>query len=283
MLPGLQGWVACRPHKGAAAGGDLHYVSSCGTGRITRVLLADVAGHGDAVSPLAERLRGLMHRYMNYIDPRKLAIALNQDLSRASQAGRFVTAVVVTFFSPNGRLTVCNAGHPRPAIYRTAQRCWSLLDQPDTEARLGVNNLPLGVLEESGYIGGELVLEPGDVVLLYSDCLLEARDESGALLAHEGLLEVLNALGPLEEMGSAGEVVEKLVAAIEARGYAMDDDMTAVVLRCTERSGGAPLGQFVGGMWRSFWKLWGRDGPWPEWSRANILGPFWQRFYRSGL
>ena len=280
VLPGLQGWVFSRPHQGAVAGGDLHYVSSCGTGRITRVLLADVAGHGDAVAPLADRLRRLMHRYMNHIDPRKLANALNQDLARAGEAGQFVTAVVVTFFSPTGQMTVCNAGHPRPAIYRAAQRRWSLIDQPDN-GQGGITNLPLGVLEESGYTGREVVLEPGDIVLLYSDCLIEARGAGTKLLAQQGLLEVLNSLEPPEAMGGPSAVVDHLLAAIGSRGYALDDDMTAVVLRCVERSGGAPLGQFMRGMWRSFVKLWGPDGPWPEWSKANILGPYSRRFYRD--
>ncbi len=276
-LPGITGWIAARPHAGSVAGGDLHYISSCGTGRITRVLLADVAGHGDAVAPLAERLRRLMQRYMNHIDPRKLAEALNQDLSRIGESGQFVTAVVMTYFAPSGRLTVCNAGHPKPAIYRAAARRWSLLDQPDTRGEVQVSNLPLGVLEESGYVGRELVLDPGDRVLLYSDCLIESRRPDGVQLQHEGLLDVLNGL----EAGDREEsMLEALLAAIDARGHALDDDMTAVVLRCTERSAGAPPARLAAGMARSFLKLWTRDGPWPEWSKANILGPWIRRYQR---
>ena len=277
-LPGIQGWIAARPHRGAAAGGDLHYVSSCGTGRISRFLLADVAGHGDAVAPLAEHLRRLMHRYMNHIEPRRLARALNRDLSRFGDSGQFVTAVVMTFFAPNGRLTVCNAGHPVPAVYRADRRAWSLLHQPDTRGVPGISNLPLGVLEESGYIGRELTLEPGDMVILYSDCLVEARNAVGTAIGQEGLLDVLNAIGPSDALGGDGGVLETLLAAIQGRGFVFDDDMTAVLVRCTERSDGASLGARVRGIGRSFLKLWTPDAPWPEWSRANILGPWIKRF-----
>lgn len=277
-LPGIQGWIAARPHRGAAAGGDLHYVSSCGTGRISRFMLADVAGHGDAVSPLADHLRRLMHRYMNHIEPRHLARALNRDLSRFGDGGQFVTAVVMTFFAPNGRLTVCNAGHPVPAIYRADQRRWFLLHQPDTRNAGGINNLPLGVLAESGYIGRELTLRPGDMVMLYSDCLIEARNAEGQSIGQEGLQEVLNDLGPVVSPGKIGGVLEALLAAIQQRGFVFDDDMTAVILCCTERSDGASLREQLRGMARSFFKLWRRDAPWPEWSRANILGPWFKRF-----
>src|SRR4051794_24294312 len=39
--PGLDAWVACRPYEGAERGGDLHYVSLCGGGVITRLVVAD--------------------------------------------------------------------------------------------------------------------------------------------------------------------------------------------------------------------------------------------------
>ena len=46
VMPGLDAWVYSRPLGDAKAGGDVHYVSSCATGRITRLLVADVSGHG---------------------------------------------------------------------------------------------------------------------------------------------------------------------------------------------------------------------------------------------
>src|SRR6187402_1776010 len=49
-LPGLDAWVYSRPYGQSAIGGDVYYVSSCATGRIMRLLLADVSGHGAVVS-----------------------------------------------------------------------------------------------------------------------------------------------------------------------------------------------------------------------------------------
>ena len=47
--PGLDIWVLGKPYQGAAKGGDVHYVSLCGGGITTRVIVADVAGHGGTV------------------------------------------------------------------------------------------------------------------------------------------------------------------------------------------------------------------------------------------
>src|SRR6201986_2036753 len=64
-MPGLDAWVTSRPHEGAEAGGDVHYVSLCGGGIITRMIVADVSGHGEAVAEFSDALRTLMGRKIN--------------------------------------------------------------------------------------------------------------------------------------------------------------------------------------------------------------------------
>lgn len=50
--PGLDLWIDSRP-LGTGGGGDVHYVSTCGAGYVTRLALADVSGHGESVDRLA--------------------------------------------------------------------------------------------------------------------------------------------------------------------------------------------------------------------------------------
>jgi hypothetical protein len=52
--PGLDAWLYSRPFEGAERGGDLHYVSVCGGGVITRVVVADVSGHGARVAEFSD-------------------------------------------------------------------------------------------------------------------------------------------------------------------------------------------------------------------------------------
>src|SRR6202050_148020 len=126
-LGGLDVWVYSKPFGEAQRGGDVYYVSSCATGRIARLLLADVAGHGHSVASTAADLRTLMRRFVNRLDQTEFVRLLNQQFTTLSKDGAFATAVVATFFEPSRRMTVCNAGHPRPLLYRASRKQWDFL------------------------------------------------------------------------------------------------------------------------------------------------------------
>src|SRR5579862_2224194 len=130
---GLDTWVYSKPYGKAHAGGDVYYASSCATGRISRLLLADVAGHGKTVAATAADLRTLMRRFVNRLDQTEFVRLLNQQFMELSEGGAYATAIVSTFFAPSRRLTVCNAGHPRPLMYRAADRQWNLLGVEEGE------------------------------------------------------------------------------------------------------------------------------------------------------
>jgi len=63
-LPGLAGWISCHPLDPSPRGGDLYYLSACSQGVIARVVLADVAGHGDLVSDAAVRLHDALRLHV---------------------------------------------------------------------------------------------------------------------------------------------------------------------------------------------------------------------------
>src|ERR1700676_1074026 len=84
---GLDAWVYSKPYAQAQHGGDVYYASSCATGRISRLLLADVAGHGNSVASIAADLRTLMRRFVNRLDQAEFVRLLNQQFSEHSQEG----------------------------------------------------------------------------------------------------------------------------------------------------------------------------------------------------
>src|SRR5580704_16233941 len=98
---GLETWVYSKPYGDAEHGGDVYYASSCATGRISRLLLADVAGHGHAVAGTAADLRSLMRRFVNRLDQAEFVKLLNQQFTELSKDGAFATAIVTTFFAPS--------------------------------------------------------------------------------------------------------------------------------------------------------------------------------------
>jgi serine phosphatase RsbU (regulator of sigma subunit) len=223
-VPGLDLWVSSRPHEGDARGGDVHYVSLCGGGVITRLIVADVSGHGERVAEFSGTLRDLMRKNINTKSQTRLVGALNRQFAAMAQLRRFATAVVATYLATSRRLTVCNAGHPRPLWYRAAAGSWDVLAR---ETGRG-GDLPLGIDDDALYHQFTLELGPGDLVIFYTDALTEAADPSGRLLGEEGLLATVRSLPPAEP-GAFGRA---LLAAVEAHREHRppDDDATLLVL-----------------------------------------------------
>ena len=62
---GLDVWIFSQPYLGEARGGDVHYLSLCVGGIVTRIVLADVSGHGNQVADTSLTLRKLLRRFMN--------------------------------------------------------------------------------------------------------------------------------------------------------------------------------------------------------------------------
>ncbi len=242
--PGLDIWVDSRPLGFGKGGGDVHYISTCGAGYVTRLTLADIAGHGESVDGFAIALRKLMRKYINTLDQTRFARALNRELAADVEFGRFATALLLTYFAPTRHLIICNAGHGRPLRYSARDGKWNYLDLQSAGARPslkasraryhleGVANLPLGVLEPMEYEQLAVELDEGDVVVLFTDAITEATDLSGHMLGESGLLSLVKNLAP----GNVAELGERLVAEIDRRrGKSSDaDDQTVIVIKRAE-------------------------------------------------
>jgi sigma-B regulation protein RsbU (phosphoserine phosphatase) len=277
VMPGLDAWVYSRPFRNDRGGGDVHYVSSCGTGRIARMLVADVSGHGSKVADVAASLRHLMRRYVNFIDQSRFIESINREFAGIARAGGFATCVATTFFAPTNHLTVSNAGHPRPLWYRAKQKRWELLTSPPSggESRR-LANLPLGVDEPTTYDQFAVKLHRGDVVLIYTDSLIESRSPDGRQLGERGLLEVASTL----DAARPESLIQRLLTRVEdyRGGAEAEDDVTILMLRHNGQATQLPLSQrfmaqfrFLGIVARRL--LGGAEPiPWPELRLANILG-----------
>jgi len=226
--PGLDGWVYSRPYGDAAQGGDIYYFSLCRHGAIARLVVADVAGHGETVGALAATLHGLLKRHIDTPDQAALVRSVSDEFAHLAGGGEFATALVATYFALDDSLLVCNAGHPRPLWFRTADRSWRLLCSDLPEARMRLRDLPLGVVGGTGYSQFGVILGRDDMLLVYTDSLVEARNGDGQILGEPGLLKLAKDLPPLppEPLG------RRLLAAVGdyADGQPFEDDVTLVVL-----------------------------------------------------
>ncbi len=253
----------------------MYYVSSCATGRITRLLLADVSGHGSAVCDVAGNLRSLMRKFVNQIEQTRFVQSMNQQFAAMSKAGCFATAIVTTFFAPTRELSLCNAGHPPPLLYRGKKKTWSLLEHRGT-ATPGAANVPLGIVDLTDYDQFDVRLNVGDLVVCYTDSLIESKDENGHMLGVEGLLRIARTI----DVNDAGKVAPRLLEAIAklAPGNLGEDDVTVLLFRPNGLAPRAPLGQRMlvpFRMMRSIAQSFGKNGEpiqWPELTVRNMGG-----------
>lgn len=229
-LPGLQGWVYSAPIELGQNGGDIHYLSACDQGVLCRVALADVSGHGRAVSEVAQRLLGLMRRYINRGEQREFLHELSASLRRMQGVHDiFATALAIGFDSETGQLVFTNAGHPPPLWYHADTTRWEWLRQTEPASSGIAGGLPLG-LDFFGSIYTDTVVElgVGDLLICYTDGLSEASDPAGRQLG-DGLLALVEEL-PVQTPMAAGATLLGLVDAFR-QGEPMRDDETLVVLR----------------------------------------------------
>jgi serine phosphatase RsbU (regulator of sigma subunit) len=231
--PGAHLFVCSQPYGGGVQGGDVHYVSLCAGGVVTRLILADVSGHGAAVAGTSRALRALMRRFMNSKDQVGLVRGLNREFSQHARRGRFATAIVATHLSHRNRLIICNAGHPRPLWYQSASGMWTVVHNDSSETS-AASNLPLGLDESTDYSQFEITVAEGDLLVLYTDALTEARDADGRLLGEQGLLGLASGIST----DSANLVAASLLDRVrDFSGHApREDDLTILVLKFVNRS-----------------------------------------------
>jgi hypothetical protein len=321
-LSGLDAWVYSKPYEeakaaeaservgeaaGGGGGGDIYYVSACATGRINRLLVADVAGHGAKVRDVATTLRDLMRRYVNYLDQSKFVTSMNHQFVECSASGCFATAIVTTFFASTRTLSVCNAGHPPPLVWRAKQREWSTLvppaptSPPTADADPGrsplaplsnLSNLPLGIDDYDDCAQFDVELDVGDLVLVYTDSLIEARDKDGTMLGTSGLLTLVRHVLPDPDPAT---LIPTLLNAIDSRtaGGLNADDVTALLLRANGTGRGIALHRSLLAPFKilaSVGRAIAGKGPMslPDWNLPNLggsvipaLGRLWAKRSRS--
>ncbi len=229
VVPGLDLWVYSQPFGDDDCGGDVYYLSSCASGRVTRMFLGDVAGHGAEAAPLAGKFRDIMRKNVNYINQSRVVESLNEQFGEAASEGRFATAIVSTYFSPTRELSVCTAGHPPPLIYRAAVKRW----EPLRSDSAGLQNLPIGVVDGQEFAAAKLKLKTGDILLGYSDAFLESYDADGSILNSTGLAAIANSL-EVDEPGKFVQALLQRIRDLNPRNL-ISDDATVILARANDQ------------------------------------------------
>jgi serine phosphatase RsbU (regulator of sigma subunit) len=210
-LPGLRTMVRYLPASRAGRVGGDWYVTADMPGGHVLIAIGDVAGHGLAAAAGMARLRGALSGLAITGSPPERLVGWLNDLVR-HVAPEHTASVIAGYFDPPSRtLTWAQAGHPPPVLVRGSSA--RLLEPPA--------GILLGASTED-YAAATLALAAGDLLLLYSDGLIERRNQS----IDVGLTALAEAVRGITDPEHA------IAAALHALGSAdLEDDTCLVALQ----------------------------------------------------
>jgi sigma-B regulation protein RsbU (phosphoserine phosphatase) len=223
-LPGLEGVLFSQSCSGGR-GGDLHYLSMCGSGLLSRVCIADVVGHGQRVADVGRETHALLRRHTNWPDHRRTLRLLNRSLERRG-LNSLTTAALLTYYPPSRRLTFSYAGHPPGWYYTAADATWHPLTldsdaQPDRDGVLV--DVPLAVSPDAVFSRSRRRVDVGDRLLLVTDGVLEAADASGRYFGASRTLQLLREHRECDLAGISQALLETIARHCGTSRFEHDD------------------------------------------------------------
>ncbi len=218
-LPGIELYGQCLP--AANIGGDYYDFFSDETGRLT-LLIADVSGHSIGTALMMATARSTLRLEIALGKPLATVLAdTNRDmLEDLWQAEMFISVFCARYEPASRRLTFVNGGHNPPLLRRAADGQVSWLD---------AEGMILGVIEEVTCEEKTVVLEPGDVLLLYTDGAVEARSSTGKQFGEARLKRLLAKHSTLLPAKLTDRIMEAIMQ--HTANTVQQDDITLLVLR----------------------------------------------------
>jgi sigma-B regulation protein RsbU (phosphoserine phosphatase) len=224
-LPGAEVFGACVPAR--QVGGDYFdyfLVRDC-----LDIVIADVSGHSVGSALIMAEARSLLkaeaHRAKNGADhgPGEILAALNELLYEdLDGADSFISMFYLRYNPQSRQLRYANAGHNPPLLLRAAAPSCELMD---------AEGMILGVQRGVAFEEMALELVPGDRLLLYTDGIVEARDESGGFFGTGRLNRLFSSGRALTPRATVESIQAELLTF--SAGAAYEDDVTLIVTQVT--------------------------------------------------
>ncbi|MFO1350364.1 MAG: SpoIIE family protein phosphatase [Gammaproteobacteria bacterium] len=211
--------LSARLYTAREVGGDFYDFFTLPDGRLGLVI-ADVSGKGLAAALfMAVARTALRSTAMIVAEPGACLARTNDLLSVENDAAMFVTVFYGVFEPASGRLVYANGGHNPPALVNAHGQV-DFLD--------GTEGMALGIMAEMPYAQREIVLAPGDRLVLYTDGVTDAIDEAERAFTTDGLIAALAATADAD----ADEIIHAIVARVQAFAGATPqfDDITLMAL-----------------------------------------------------
>lgn len=190
------------------------------------IVIADVSGKGIGAAILMASTQGMVNAYARRdMGTAEVLFNVNNALYKSTELEKFVTMFYGILDTKTNVLKYTNAGHNHPFIYKTGSK------EPQP---LDTGGMVLGMIEDTRYDEGSIDLADGDILVLYSDGVTEARNKEGQMFDIHRLHDVVYRY--IEENSdklSAQELLKKIYSAVcdFSISELLADDLTIMVLR----------------------------------------------------
>ena len=209
--------IAGRSVAAELVGGDLYDYQFMDE-KALGIAIGDASGHGLPAALLArDVVTGLRMGVEREMKIAGVIKKLNRVINRSSLSTRFVS-LVYGELERNGTLIYINAGHPTP-----------LLLKKSGVLKLDTGGAILGPIVDTVFKRGFAFLDPGDILVFYTDGIIEKSDREGEIFGADRLVKFIHD----KEAEPAGEIVEQLFSYLHefGSGDKWRDDATVVLLK----------------------------------------------------
>ena len=213
----LEAFGMTRPAN--TVGGDFYDILPLRDGRVL-LALGDVAGKGSPAALLMALLLAMMRTLVDEgLEGAALAARLNAQIVKHAPGSRFITLFLATLNPMTGEMRYVNCGQNPPLLRRAA----------GSYERLREGGMALGMFQAAAYKEGCTLMNPGDVIVMYSDGITEAEDGQGQPFDEAGVERTTDA----GDWGSARELGWALFAAVQVHTEErrLLDDLTVLIAR----------------------------------------------------
>jgi sigma-B regulation protein RsbU (phosphoserine phosphatase) len=210
--------IAAKSMPARAIGGDLYDFVSYSLSR-TAIVVGDVSGKGAPAAIYAALVSGILRSHAPIEPaPAEMLSALNFSLGERRIEAQFVSLIYALWDDQSRTLRIANSGLPRP-LY-----CHDGKIEP-----IEIAGLPSGLFDDAEYDELSFRAKPGDMFIIFSDGILDARNRAGAMFGRGRLEEVVS-----RNLSAPPDTVVKAIftaVAEHAAGEEAFDDETVVVIR----------------------------------------------------
>jgi serine phosphatase RsbU (regulator of sigma subunit) len=216
-LPSIGGWsLSSCWHPARSVGGDFYDCFPAGDGRVAFVL-GDVTGKGIPAALVMATTCSLVRFVAEQLHtPGAMLARINDRIAADIPDKMFATCVIAVLEPATGHLRFANAGHNLP-----------LVRGQDGVRSLRARGMPLGLLPEMVYEEEEAVIAPGELLLLYSDGIVEARNPQREFFGEQRLAAHLTAWTPERDLTA---MLCEAVTQFAGSDRAQEDDIAMFVI-----------------------------------------------------